>query len=345
MTKQDFEQLTQSARDSNLADYFLKSAYTTRQHGAEVYIKEFPSLCVNRNTNKWYYHYGGIGGNNAVDCLTMVCGHDFKQAVYELTGRDISETPTKSYPKNERPLYTTPPQSKPAEDTEKQFEMPERAENMRRLFAYFCKVREIPYTVVEEFARAELLYQSSGRIKTDVDGTPYTSLPPNAVFIHRNEKGEEIGGEVQGINSFKRYKGLVAGTGDSVFAYTPNPAKDGKPKTAYLFESGIDLMAFYSFCKKEKMQGVTLVSMGGLKPTIPKQLQANGVNVLSYVDNDSMGRKFEADNGFKRGTDTLEKVKVKDWGEFIKLTKHNPNAVKSFVPEKTSMNIFARRKP
>jgi hypothetical protein len=58
-----------------------------------------------------------------------------------------------------------------------------------------------------------------------------------------------------------------------------------------------------------------------------------------------MGRKFEADNGFKRGTDTLEKVKVKDWGEFIKLTKHNPNAVKSFVPEKTSMNIFARRKP
>jgi hypothetical protein len=343
MTNYDFEQLTQSARDSNLADYFMKSAYTTERFGAEIYVKEFPGLCINRYNNKWYTHYNGKGGSNAIDCLVDICGHDFKQAVYELTGRDISEIPSQNYPKDERPLYTTPP-NKPQGGEEKvraeALRMPERAENMRRVFGYFCKEREIPYTVVEELAHAKLLYQSSGRIETTVKGIPQTALPPNAVFVHRNEKGEEIGGEVQGVTSFKRYKGVVAGTGDSVFCYTPNPAKDGKPKTAYLFESGIDLMAFFSFCKREKMQGVMLVSMAGLKPSIPKQLQEQGVNVLSYVDNDSAGRKFEADHGFKRGTDTLEKTNVKDWGEFIKLTKHEPKAVKEFVPDNTPKKLF-----
>ena len=347
MNKYDFDSLIQSARDTNLADYFLQSGYKTERFGAEIYVKEFPSLCVNQNTNQWYYHYEKVGGSNAVDCLVNVCGHNFNQAVYELTGRDISEKPSYSYPKNERPQFTSPPKTEktnPAEIKDKQLRIPDRAENMRRVFAYFCKERKIPAAIVEELAHARLLYQSSEKIQTTVNGIPQISKPQNAVFVHMDENGNAIGGEVQGVNSYKRYKGLVKGTGDSVFSYTPFPANDGKIKTAYLFESAIDLMSFYAFCKKEKMEGVALISMAGLKPTIPKQLQAQGVNVVSCVDNDDEGKKFETNNNFKRPENRLlEKANVKDWNDLLKQKIANPQAVNDFIPEIKITNTQQRR--
>ncbi|MDR2558157.1 MAG: conjugal transfer protein TraX [Oscillospiraceae bacterium] len=57
------------------------------------------------------------------------------------------------------------------------------------------------------------------------------------------------------------------------------------------------------------------------------------VNVLSYVDNDEAGRKFEKDNNFKRGCDTLERAEVKDWNDALKKNLESPIAVKSNAPE------------
>jgi hypothetical protein len=41
VNKHDFNLLTQSARSASLADYFLCSNYTTKKHGAGIYVKEF----------------------------------------------------------------------------------------------------------------------------------------------------------------------------------------------------------------------------------------------------------------------------------------------------------------
>ena len=312
-----FKQLTQSARDTNLTDYFLNSGYTTERHGTEVYIKEYAGLCVNTNTNKWYSHYDGVGGSNSIDCLVKICGRDFKQAVLELTGRDVgvSEKTQRCKVFMERPWLDNKSTSEPVEKSERKFEMPERGENMRRLFAYFCQSRKIPASVVEELVKADLLYQSAGQVATTVDGVPQIAKPPNAVFVHRDEHGEAVGGEVQGVNSYKRYKGVVAGTGDSVFTFSPTA---DKTNTAYLFESGIDLMSYYALADKSDLKDVSLISMAGLKPTVPKQLQADGVSVLSFVDNDDAGRKFESDNGFKRGSDVLEKAGLNDWNDALR---------------------------
>ena len=345
MNKYDFEQLTQSARTANLADYFIQSGYTTERYGNEIKVKEFGGLWVNEKTNQWYCHSTQVGGVNAIDCLTKVFGHDFKQAVYELTGRDVSDTSSKSYPKDLRPQFTSPPTTPVEPKPKKELQMPDRDENMRRVFAYFCKERKIPAAIIEELAHAKLLYQSRHEFNTTVNDIPQKIKNSNAVFVHTNENNEAVGGEVQGVNSFKRYKGVVAGTDDSVFTYTPFPAKDGVTKTAYLFESAIDLMSFYAFCKPEKMTGVTLISMSGLKPSVPLRLQEQGVKIYSCVDNDEDGRKFESKNGFKRGTDLLEKAGVKDWNDLLKLKIENPKAVKDFVPEVEKKNLFKRGKP
>ena len=121
---------------------------------------------------------------------------------------------------------------------------------------------------------------------------------------------------------------MAKGTGDSVFRFIPNPSPDGKIKRAYLFESAIDLMSFYSFCKREKIEGSLFVSMAGLKPTVPKQLREQGIEIFSCVDNDDAGRKFENENGFKRSDGVkalLDNNGFKDWNELLTFKAEHPN--------------------
>ncbi len=327
MNKEDFNRLVQDAREADLVDYFRISGYTLKKYRTEYYVEEIPGLCINPSEKKWCCHYatkkgGGIEGriNNSIDCLTELLGMSFNQAVLELTGRNISTMHSYDFPKSQAPEYTSPPVEK-LEKIKRMLEMPPPAQNMRRLFAYLCKTRKIPVAIVEELVHSQNLYQSqkTERLKGE-----------NAVFIHKNAKGEIIGGEIQGITSFKRFKGVVAGTRDSVFMFTPYPAKDGKLKRAYLFESAIDLMSFYSFCDKKNklMRGTAFISMAGLKPTIPKKLQSEGVEIISCVDNDNKGRQFESDNGFVRSESVkkhLDYQGFKDWNELLVFQSENKN--------------------
>lgn len=350
MKKDDFSTLTQMAREADLLSYFQQSGYTLEKHGGNFYVKEFPGLCIKPDANQWYHHYTNVGRtNNSLDCLTMVVGRDFKQAIYELTGQDVTAKRSADFPKSQAPQYTTPPKSATAPKEKRELQMPEHAPNMRQMFAYFCQSRKIPYPVVEELVHAKLLYQSQNIVNTTVNGNPQTFKNANAVFVHKNENGNVVGGEVQGCNSFKRYKGIAAGTGDSAFMFTPVPAKDGKPKRAYIFESAIDLMSFYSFCDKKKLEGAVFVSMAGLKPTVPKKLESEGVQIISCVDNDDAGRKFEAENGFTRSESVkshLDNNGFKDWNEYLvfKSENHEPMQLEKDLQKKNERPHFAARR-
>ena len=219
------------------------------------------------------------------------------------------------YPKKFAPQHTSPPKTAAPPPEKRELVMPEQAENMRRIFAYFCKTRKIPAPIVEELVHAGLLYQSSKN--------------GNAVFVHKAADGKVTGAEIQGTSTYKCYKGVAAGTGDSAFTFMPFPAKDGKPKRAFLFESAIDLMSFYTFCDKKKLQGAVFVSMAGLKPTVPKALQVQGVEIISCVDNDDAGRRFEAENRFVRSASVkanLDEKGFKDWNELLVFRSQNPDA-------------------
>lgn len=329
MRKDDFQILVQQAREKNILDYFRESGYTVEKKSSNYYVSEIAGLCLKPESNQWYYHYENIGRtNNSIDCLTKVLNMDFNQAVYELTGKDLSHYKADELPKKQQPQYTAPP-TKISLPEKKELEMPEQSDNMRRLFAYFCKSRHIPAKIVEELVHAKLLYQTESEATAVINGVEKTFKNANAVFIHKDEKGEIIGGEIQGLTSYKRYKGVAKGTGDSVFKFVPNPSADGKIKRAYLFESAIDLMSFYIFCKKEKIEGAMLISMAGLKPTVPKQLRDQGIEIISCVDNDDAGRKFERENGFKRPEGVkalLDNNGFKDWNAMLTFKTEHPDS-------------------
>ena len=348
MKQEEYRALVQAAREADLVDYFRRNGFTVERKGGEYYVKEYPSLCIKPSTNQWFFHYTREGAtNNSINSLTKVLGMDFNQAVFSLTEQDISMMRSADYPRAQRPAMTTPPKSPRREPEKKELQMPDQSEHTGRLFAYLCQTRKIPPHIVEELLHTGLLYQSENTMHCQRDGQERTFRNANAVFVHRDTQGAAIGAEIQGLNSFKRFKGMAPGTGDTVFMFTPMPARDGKLRRAYLFESAIDLMSFYSFCEqKSLLTGSALISMAGLKPIVPKQLQAEGVQIISCVDADDAGKRFEHDNGFARSDSVRQKLDdfgFKDWNERLTFVANHPDIDLRMIHREQVEQIMTRR--
>ena len=293
------------ARNANLAEYFKASGYETEQIRNEIHVKNFGGLYVNLNDNSWYCFSANKGGNNAVNCLTEIIGMDFKTAVEELSGKRF-EQHQRETPQNNIGV-------------KKELELPERADNMKMVFAYLCKTRGISAEIVSQLAREKLLYQ-------DTKG--------NAVFLHKDENGKIIGAEIQGTNSQKRFKGVAKGTSDSVFSF-----QIGEPKKCYVFESAIDLLSFKQLANQEKIQNSVLVSMAGLKPNSLEKLRNNGLKMYSCVDNDEAGRAFNAAHNLTPCNKILQENGVKDFNELLQKS----NAVSQKIEKNSPKNSHSLR--
>ncbi|MBR5090830.1 MAG: DUF3991 and TOPRIM domain-containing protein, partial [Ruminiclostridium sp.] len=191
-------------------------------------------------------------------------------------------------------------------------ELPEKSADMKRIFAYLCQTRKIDAKTVGDLVHDGLLYQ-------DKHG--------NAVFLHKNNIGEIVGAELQGTNSYKRFKGVAAGTTDSVFCLNI-----GVPNRAYVFESAIDLLSFYIVADRTRIQNSVLVSMAGLKPNLLKQFSDKGMKLYSCVDNDEKGIKFTSENKLIPCNKILSDNGVKDFNELLQKIV-NDNELEKFKQE------------
>ena len=92
-----------SAREANLADFFLRSGYKCEQHGSELHVRGFGGLYVNTNNNSWYQFSEQRGNRNPVDCLTEVLGMDFTTAVDSLSSVSYEKSVSNSSQKYDKP--------------------------------------------------------------------------------------------------------------------------------------------------------------------------------------------------------------------------------------------------
>ena len=285
------DEMIERARNANLVEYFKSGGYEFEQRKSEVHVRGYGGLYVNEETNQWHCFSmsGKNGGRNAINCLTDVIGLDFKTAVSELVGYSLT-----------RPINNTKTYEPPKK---RELVIPEHADNMRKVFAYLCQTRKIDSKLVSDLARNGLLYQ-------DKRG--------NAVFVHRDNDGKIVGAELQGTNSYQRFKGVAAGTSDSLFA-----VKIGQPNRAYVFESAIDLLSFRQLANPAKIENSVLVSMAGLKPNSLKTLSERGLKLYACVDNDEAGIKFTNNNGLIPCNRILAENSVKDFNELLQTIERN----------------------
>lgn len=294
------DELIQRARNADLADYFQRSGYDCELRKNELHIKGYGGLYVNTQTNKWFcFSKAGEnrGGGNPINCLTDIIGLDFKSAVEQLSGSRL--------------VYERKQENVSFSDKKKELVLPEKNEDMKKVFAYLCKTRMIKSDIVSELAKQGLLYQ-------DKRG--------NAVFLHKDDNGKIVGAEIQGTNSYQRFKGVASGTSDSVFS-----VKIGEPKKCYVFESAIDLLSFKQLANPVKIQNSLLVSMAGLKANSLTKIAESGMKMFSCVDNDEAGKKFSDTNNLTPCRKILEENGVKDYNDLLKkLTSNTQQQTQNF---------------
>lgn len=275
------KELVAKARSANLPEYFSRNGYkiskVSGNKGVQYKVDGYGGLYVKDNM---FYQFSTDKSGNSIECLTGVLGYSFKDAVNSLTEGSIT------YIKN----------SSVINDEIRKVEMPERCANVSRVYAYLINSRGIEQPLVADLLQKKLLYQ-------DKNG--------NAIFVHRDNEGKKIGGEVQGTSTYKRFKGVVGGTGKSAFEYIK-----GVPEKVYLFESAIDMLSYVQMNKDEN--NILYVSMAGLKKEIPMKYINKGLDVVSMVDNDEAGVAFNEALKLKSNNHILQANGVKDWNELLK---------------------------
>lgn len=214
---------------------------------------------------------------NAIDTLMKLYGFSFDDAVYSLSG-GMPSSPVQapvpcSLPKvKESPLPFTAPAPKYTA--------------IKRVIAYLCQHRNIPYNVVKALIDAGLIYPSEISLKFDDKEIKNTVC----VFPILNEQGKTVGADTVGIRSDMRFKHVISGSSYE-YAWGFKAGVENVTNTTPVFytESCIDAVSLFSLYGK---CGV-YVSLAGVKPSTfdAVRRRLGGVPVIC-VDNDEAGERF-----------------------------------------------------
>lgn len=273
------EQQIEQAKNVDIADFAKSHGFECKQVGREIHVKGYGGLYINPEKNIFSIFSQSKadgspdGGKGALAFCQKVMGMTFPEAMKTLVGeaeqiKSFSHVQAEDIPKEKR-IFTAP----------------EKADNCKKVYAYLINQRSISPEIISEFIKQGVLYQ--GYTESVKDGEKVKH--ENAIFLHKNEQGKPCGAQIQGVNSFVRFKQNVApDETDKGFVYIKGDTK--KAETVYLFEAPIDLMSFVEL--HPEIEYAKFVAMGGLKPSIAEHYINSDLKVISCVDNDKAGQEF-----------------------------------------------------
>ena len=190
----------------------------------------------------------------------------------------------------------------PIEQKEKAFNLPEKNDNMRRVYAYLLSRRGISRDVINAFARKQMIYES---------------LPHhNAVFVGYDTNGVARHAHKRGTGSQSTYKGNADG---SLPEYSFH--WHGQSERLYLFEAPIDLLSFISMNKDEWQQHSYAACCGVSDAVMWRMFKDNpNIDKVSLcLDNDEPGQQAaERISGKLREKGIPSEIltpTLKDWNE------------------------------
>ena len=294
------EQIEQ-ANSIDLEEYLLRRGEKLKRVGREsrFYYRDSGgehdsvSVCGNR----WYDHKNQTGGY-PVKFLQEFYGLGFREAVRELLDGEIPVSTQKQAEAScgERCKRTD-------------FALPEKAGNMKRLFAYLLKTRFLSRDVVKAFVDAGLLYQE-GRynnivfVGTDAEGNP---------------KSASLKSSASGTKGFR----MTASGSDPDYGFCWR----GGGEKLFVFEAAVDLLSFITLYPTD-WEEQNYIALDGLSPKAMLrflQEQENVSEIYLCLDSDPAGieacdkcRDLLLEQGYAEAQVWLFSPARKDWNECLK---------------------------
>jgi hypothetical protein len=290
------------AASVNLEDFLRRQGEKLTASGGEKRMASDHSVTI--RGSRWYDHATGEGGG-AVSFVRKRYNLPYPDAVKLLLGGTAS-------------VSLAPIDSRQNQEAEKQFELPPKHSDMRRLYAYLLNQRFIDRDIVAQFAREGLLYESCERSR---DGAKEFH---NAVFVGYDERGAARHAHKRGLYSEgKAYKGNVYGSNPSYSFH-----RVGTSERLFAFEAPVDLLSCISLYQRDWLEDSYVALCGTSEHALLKTLELNPhlKRVTLCLDNDSAGIAAAAHLEKllrERGYDNIAicRSRYKDWNEDLRASK------------------------
>lgn len=302
------EQIEQ-ANNINLEEYLIHRGEKLKRTGKEsrFYYRDSGgehdsiSVCGNR----WYDHKNQTGGY-PVKFLQEFYGLNFREAVQELLNEEMPAYYEGNFVSNKSNGVECLRQEKT------EFVLPERAQNMNRLFAYLLQARFLSRDVVKAFVDAGLLYQ---------EGKHH-----NIVFVGMDAEGRPKSASLKSSSSgAKGFRQTVSGS-DPRYGFCWR----GGGERLFVFEAAVDLLSFLTLYPKD-WQGQNYIALDGLSPKAMLRFLQERENISEIylcLDNDPAGieasdkcKDLLLERGYAEGQVWRLEPAYKDWNEDLKAEK------------------------
>ena len=291
------------AGDVDLEEFLLRRGEKLIVSGQEKRMASDHSITV--RGNEWYDHATGKGGG-PVSFVRSYYGLSYPEAVTMLLGGDAKIT------------YPSAKERKPAPP--KEFALPEKYENMRRVFAYLVGTRHIDPTVVSYFEKRNLLYEDAKHHNCVFVGWDEEGIPRHAHARSSNSFGKPFRINIEG--SDPRYSFHHIGTDDKL----------------YVFEAPIDMLSFITLYPRNWREHSYVACCGtSIQPVIQTgaQMDCQKATVFLCLDNDKAGNmacERMAEEFGKAGIRTVRVApRLKDWNDDL-VTPQQSQEVKPSWP-------------
>lgn len=299
-----------AARDRNILEVAQELGMSLQQKGQTYTWTEHDSLVIFPGTNTYSWFSKGENGKNSLDLVQSIKGMDFKTAVMYLNSAELSEFD----------------ESKVNLEPQKPFKyLLKDSNDVSKLKEYFVNERKIDGQTVNDFLRSGVIAQANRIYQNQFE--------PVVVFKHKESSGKLVGASLQGIKEDQqrypergRLKEIITNSKRNWgVTYNSGLKADQNSFKMIFFEAPIDMMSYYEL-HKDKLDGVRLVAMNGLKDNtmgrhiaesfgfagepslkdlndrfkengltrsdVAKRFKAQNVSLKIAVDNDDKGREF-----------------------------------------------------
>ena len=242
----------------NLEEFLRLRGEKLLASGREKRLASDHSITV--RGNEWFDHAAGKGGG-PVSFVQTHYGLSYPEAMTLLLGGEAGQ------------VYPSARERK--EEPSKVFVLPERSEDMRRVYAYLMRHRHIDKSVISHFVRAGTLYEDAEY--------------HNCVFVGRDENGIARHAHKRSTNSFgEAFRVNVEGC-DPRYSFH-HIGGDGY---LYVFEAPIDLLSFITLYPRDWQAHNYVACCGTSIQPVLKMVERMPVQdtVFLCLDNDHAGQR------------------------------------------------------
>lgn len=295
----------------NIIDWAINNGYEVSRKNSQFKINNFGGLLIDAEGQKWncFSDDSKEAGGGIIQFVMYMEQLEFRNAVEKLMAyKNIFQEPSEQAVRFIK-------EAKEATSSAESFELPKRAENYRRLYAYLIKTRELDKSIVDYYVRHHKIYED------DRHNVVFCGGDENGVIRSASRRGTY---DLPGKDAFK---GLVKHS-DKHYPFS----FEGKSDRLLVFEAPIDMMSYQTLLKETNQPKTSIrdsfIALNGIaNEGFCSYLETHPhiKRICFCLDNDEAGINSTANlikiiDEQKRGLYELD-VKVpitKDWNQDLK---------------------------